>query len=290
MPAYEMSPNGRDLEREKTETTAVEVEKDADNSLKRKALPPSPSEDKPSQSPKRAKLDDKTKDEHAGSLPTPREHGTTRRESAIQEEKRRGKRLFGGLLNTLSQTASNSQQKKRQDIERRQQAKAHQQTAQVDKHREDKLAKLRAVRQVEQFKFDERVMETSVANMRTRARFLVTKSIPEIFYLPWDPTDEQKAIIKNQRRTVEEAIDAYTISFERRKEQKMKALGIGAELPPADPKESVGNNPNKDRPTNLAQYDSTNRPPSRSNKVSHEKEPDRADDVMIEEVEDTVIY
>ena len=83
-----------------------------------------------------------------------------RRPSASLEEKRRGKRLFGTFLNTLSQTNSStsSQQKRRQDIERRQHARVSQQRAEDDKQRQEKLAKLNAARKIEQVKFDERVV------------------------------------------------------------------------------------------------------------------------------------
>lgn len=74
------------------------------------------------------------------------------------EEKKRGKRLFGGLMNTLSQTTTNSQQRRRQEIERRQQEKATQQRAADTKHREVKLGKIREVRQREQIKFEEQVV------------------------------------------------------------------------------------------------------------------------------------
>lgn len=148
--------NGRSPARE---TTAIEAEEDGTNAQKRKASSPPLSEDKLSQSPKRAKLDGKLdEDNTAKAPPTPKEPTVDRRQSALQEERRRGKRLFGGLLSTLSQTTSSSQQKRRQEIERRQQAKVHQQRAEDDKQREEKLAKLRTVRKVEQIKFDEKVV------------------------------------------------------------------------------------------------------------------------------------
>lgn len=80
------------------------------------------------------------------------------RRNFSQEEKKRGQRLFGGLLSTLSQTTSNSQQKKRQEIERRQQAKAQLQRAEDDKRRLEKLDRLIHARKIEQVKFDEQVV------------------------------------------------------------------------------------------------------------------------------------
>merc|ERR1712225_196839 len=42
-----------------------------------------------------------------------------KRKSSVQEEKKRGQRLFGGLLSTLSQSTPNGQQKRRLEIETR---------------------------------------------------------------------------------------------------------------------------------------------------------------------------
>lgn len=78
-----------------------------------------------------------------------------RRKSSVQEERRRGQRLFGGLLSTLSQSTPNGQQKRRLEIEKRQQERAKQQKLEDEVRRAEKLAKLKAIRKVEQVKFDE---------------------------------------------------------------------------------------------------------------------------------------
>ncbi|KAI1464994.1 pinin/SDK/memA/ protein conserved region-domain-containing protein [Daldinia caldariorum] len=294
MSTSDTSPNGRSPERETIATSKADKEQRRSN--KRKALSPSPSEDKSSQSPKRSRISDDAREEDgigtAKPLPAPKEPSTDRRESALQEERRRGKRLFGGLLNTLSQTTSSSQQKKRQEIERRQQARVHQQRAEDDKNREEKLAKLRSVRQLEQLKFDERVMQNKHANMLATARFLETKSTPKIYYLPWDLTEEQEDTIKEQTREAEDIIDKEALDFKQRKEQRLKALGVAVNPATSEPtKDTADENTNKEHPPNSPQSNDTNhRPPSRAGKVGHERESDRADDVVIEEVEDTVIY
>lgn len=79
------------------------------------------------------------------------------------EEKKRGKRLFGGLLSTLSQTTTNSQQKRRQEIEKRQQEKAAKQKTEDDLRRNERLAKLDRIRKIEQVSFDEQVVSTVTA-------------------------------------------------------------------------------------------------------------------------------
>ena len=87
--------------------------------------------------------------------PPQRDNIRDRRQSDAQEERKRGKRLFGGLLNTLSQSASNTQQKKRLEIEKRQQEKARLQKAEDESRRAERLQKLKEVRIREQVKFDE---------------------------------------------------------------------------------------------------------------------------------------
>lgn len=94
--------------------------------------------------------------------PPPKSQETIRerRQSDAQEERRRGRRLFGGLLNTLSQSASNPQQKKRLEIEKRQHEKARLQKAEDESRRAERLEKLREIRLREQVKFDEQSVGT----------------------------------------------------------------------------------------------------------------------------------
>lgn len=74
------------------------------------------------------------------------------------EEKRRGQRLFGGLVSALSRPPSSSQQQKRLEIERRQQERAQQRRADDEKRRAEKLEKLERVRKIEQVKLDEQAV------------------------------------------------------------------------------------------------------------------------------------
>ena len=152
---------------------------DSPSTQKRKAPSPHPSEMTTSQSPKRTKRDDHDYggSSRRGSTATTRSptaprqiSPVERRASASMEEKKRGKRLFGGLLNTLSQTTTNSQQQRRQEIERRQQEKATHQRAEDSKHREVKLARIREVRQREQIKFEEQVVSFRFVNDSTFPR------------------------------------------------------------------------------------------------------------------------
>ncbi|KAM0562269.1 hypothetical protein ACHAPJ_002716 [Fusarium lateritium] len=94
------------------------------------------------------------RDSHGGSTGV----DVDRRRLATQEEKKRGKRLFGGLLSTLSQTTGSTQQKRRLEIERRQQERLQKQRVEDDKLREEKRARVTEVRKGEQVGFDEEVV------------------------------------------------------------------------------------------------------------------------------------
>ena len=78
-----------------------------------------------------------------------------KRRSSVQEEKKRGQRLFGGLLSTLSQSTPTGQQKRRQDVEKRQAEKAQQQKLDDEVRKAEKFAKLIKIRAIEQIKFTE---------------------------------------------------------------------------------------------------------------------------------------
>ena len=71
------------------------------------------------------------------------------------EERKRGQRLFGALLGTLSQSSSSTAQKRRTDIEKKQQAKLKLQADEYDEKKKQRIESLVAVRRREQKKFDE---------------------------------------------------------------------------------------------------------------------------------------
>ncbi|KAK8100525.1 hypothetical protein PG999_010899 [Apiospora kogelbergensis] len=296
---------------------------DSPSTQKRKAPSPHPSEMTTSQSPKRTKRDDHDYggSSRRGSTATTRSptaprqiSPVERRASASMEEKKRGKRLFGGLLNTLSQTTTNSQQQRRQEIERRQQEKATHQRAEDSKHREVKLARIREVRQREQIKFEEQVKPVTVTVyllvveammlMRTRhshlvasARFLRTKTEPRIYYLPWDLTERQEYRIKDQVQDAEDLIGQETREFKQRKDKRLGIVSEEKHSPPGD--EMVIDETSQPPTVIITTTTSSSRPTGRASATadhsskaggSHAKEADKAGDVMVDEGEDTVIY
>ncbi|KAG8166189.1 hypothetical protein KVR01_004741 [Diaporthe batatas] len=226
-----------------------------------------------------------------------------RRESYSQEEKKRGRRLFGGLLSTLSQTTANTQQKRRLEIEKKQQEKAVKQKSEDDRRRADRLARLDKVRRVEQVRFDEQVMRTRHSNMLAMAHSLRTRSEPKLYYRPWDLTQEQEDIIKDQIRDTEEEIADDVRQFRRDKEQRLSELGALGPRAPSEADNAVGeqaeersNTAAQDVPANDAaaatNHDRHQRPrsisPAPAPRGSHHEDKDH--DEMVEAEEDTVIY
>lgn len=114
------------------------------------------------------------------------------------EERNRGKRLFGALLGTLSQSSSPAAQKRRADIERKQQSKLKQQAADYDAKKREELDRLLARRRREQKKFDEQSMRIRHSNMLAVARFLHTDKEPRLYYKPWKLSPSQEERIRTQ--------------------------------------------------------------------------------------------
>lgn len=108
------------------------------------------------------------------------------RKDIAQDEKKRAKRLFGGLLSTLSQTPSNSQQKRKHEVDRRQQEKAQQQRAEDERRRGRRLEERKVVRKQQQ----ENLGEELVHCLFRRSLLLIH---PTYWYLcnRWKP-DTQK--------------------------------------------------------------------------------------------------
>lgn len=73
-----------------------------------------------------------------------------RRGDRNAEERKRGQRLFGALLGTLSQQFSTATQKRRADIEQRQQEKLKMQDAEYDEQKRKRREELTAMRKKQQ--------------------------------------------------------------------------------------------------------------------------------------------
>jgi len=214
------------------------------------------------------------------------------RKSSIQEEKKRGQRLFGGLLSTLSQSTPNGQQKRRLEIEKRQAEKAKQQKLDDETRKAEKLAKLKAVRQEEQIKFNAESMRIRHSNILAMANFLCTKAQPKIYYKPWEllPSDEER--INAQIAEAEAIIKRETEEFNTRYPQAAAAASIGEDTNTS--KETVGEPQTEPPSVSNASIDTTNPPvqePQSEQATTERITPgEHNGEVVVVAEEDTVIY
>ncbi|KAL8957646.1 MAG: hypothetical protein Q9183_006001, partial [Haloplaca sp. 2 TL-2023] len=91
-----------------------------------------------------------------------------RRKNGQLEERKRGQRLFGALLGTLSQSSSSTAQKRRTDIERKQAAKLKAQSDEQDEQKKQRLEKIMAARRKEQKKYDKQSVRCKLYMLRER--------------------------------------------------------------------------------------------------------------------------
>ena len=87
----------------------------------------------------------------------------SRRKSEQVEERKRGQRLFGALLGTLSQSSSSTAQKRRADIEKKQQAKLKLQAEEYDEKKKQQMEALNVVRRQEQKKYNKQSVSITFA-------------------------------------------------------------------------------------------------------------------------------
>ena len=76
------------------------------------------------------------------------------RKAGADEERKRGQRLFGALLGTLSQSSTTAAQRRRADIERKQQDKLKEQDAEYGENKKRRYEELMAARRREQKVYD----------------------------------------------------------------------------------------------------------------------------------------
>ncbi|TLD30576.1 hypothetical protein PspLS_02153 [Pyricularia sp. CBS 133598] len=136
-----------------------------------------------------------------------------RRRDFSQEEKKRGQRLFGGLLSTLSQKPPG----RRQPVERKQHEKTQQRKDEDNRRKaeiQEKLAKLSRRRKIQQIKLDEQTMRARHDDMLAKAYSLRTKTRPSLYYRPWEFTSEEEDIIDEQVRDAKEDIERELREFE----------------------------------------------------------------------------
>jgi len=262
---------------------------------------------------KRPRLSIDGSNEQSGSAPVEDERRASRRKSGQLEERKRGQRLFGALLGTLSQSSSSAAQKRRVDIEKRQQAKLKQQAEEDSQRQRERLEGLKAIRQREQKKFDEKSMRIRHSNLLSMANFLQTKTEPRLYYKPWELLPEQEEQLNQQLDEAQATIDQELEGFERRRaedraEEPMSSTEIveekaengsqmvGSEPPPEAAESHTqenGDDTNVDAPMN-GHTDSANGDTGDGENIDTESPKDAGDEnageMVVEAEEDTVIY
>ncbi|KAF8244960.1 hypothetical protein K440DRAFT_495459, partial [Wilcoxina mikolae CBS 423.85] len=131
----------------------------------------------------------------------------------IEEEKKRGKRLFGAILGTIGkfQKDSTSQRAKsnavkRKEVETKLQQKLKARTEELDERQKKEDNNFNLRRKVENRDFEERAMQIRHASLSARANMLVTSTTPQLFYLPWKLLPMEENTIRTQIQTAEETI------------------------------------------------------------------------------------
>ncbi|KAF2144196.1 uncharacterized protein K452DRAFT_316920 [Aplosporella prunicola CBS 121167] len=165
----------------------------------------------------------------AESKPTEPDRGTDRRRSRQLEERKRGQRLFGALLGTLSQSTSSAAQRRRADIEKKQQEKLKRQAEEFDQNKKERLEELDGIRRREQKKYDEQSMRIRHSNLIAMAHSLKTKTEPALYYLPWELRPEDEAMIKDQVEEAEAIVDKELDEFNRQRDAEREQAAARAE-------------------------------------------------------------
>ena len=148
-----------------------------------------------------------------------------RRRSSVRgggavEERKRGQRLFGAILGTLAQTSPSAGQRRRAEIEKKQQVKLLQKDEEGEVHKRQRRNELLAVRRREQRVWDEEGMRIRHGNMMVTARYLKTKAEPILYYKPWDLRPEEEEAIQRQASHAQAIVDRERAEFEERRRRE----------------------------------------------------------------------
>ncbi|MCJ1395534.1 hypothetical protein MMC18_008420 [Xylographa bjoerkii] len=226
------------------------------------------------------------------------------KEAIVQvEERKRGKRLFGALLGTLAQSSSSTAQRRRVDIEKKQQAKLKLQDEEYDEKKKLRLDALMEVRRREQKKYNKQSMQIRHSNLLATANFLQTKAEPKLYYKPWDLLPEYEARIKAQimeaeatieRENMEHGVQSPKLVDDSLQTTDTTMADVESEKP-----ETVGQLTNDEEPPESSSISITNAQPVIESEMTVEASTtsevpkdhvDDGGDVVVEGEEDMVIY
>ncbi|KAJ5371286.1 uncharacterized protein N7496_007378 [Penicillium cataractarum] len=133
-----------------------------------------------------------------------------------EEDRKRGQRLFGGLLGTLSQSSTSAAQKRRADIEKRQQDKLKSQADEYDELKKRRRERRDVIRRKEKPFYEREAMQTRHSNLVAMAHFLKTRTEPVLYYKPWQLRSGDEDVIREQIEEAEAKVAREVAEFDAR--------------------------------------------------------------------------
>ncbi|CAI7569170.1 unnamed protein product [Penicillium bialowiezense] len=168
------------------------------------------------------------------------------------EDRKRGQRLFGGLLGTLSQKPSNAAQRRRADIEKKQQDKLKTQDVEYDELKKRRKEERDEIRRRETPLYEREAMQTRHTNLIAMAHFHKTRAQPALYYKPWQPRPGDESVIKDQIEKAEALVAQELADFE----AKYPPEAFAPKLPTPEPQ------PEQEKPAEQQQSDTQPDQPS----------------------------
>ncbi|KAJ5894737.1 hypothetical protein N7495_006428 [Penicillium taxi] len=207
------------------------------------------------------------------------------------DDRDRSRRLFGGLLGTLSGTSTSASQKRRADIQKRQQEKLKSQVDEFDKQRKERR---NLIRRAESPFYAREAMRTRHAQLITSARFIKTYTLPSLLYKPYQLQPADRHLIQEQVKDAEDTIAREVAEFDSRYPPEsflpQTLPSVSALTSSSSPKtKSKNDRENMEtmdttKPSNVQAINDANRP------TDEQAERDDDGSEVVEDNEDTVIY
>ena len=128
--------------------------------------------------------------------------------TTANEEKKRSRRLFGGLLGVVSGATPRSHQshKKRDEIEARARERLKRENEEAEAERARLRTEIEERRQREQALWDKDGRNIRWRNMRATSGFLRTKTEPQLYWKPWEFRPEDKERVEVHKKEIEDQI------------------------------------------------------------------------------------
>ncbi|KAF1962005.1 hypothetical protein CC80DRAFT_543373 [Byssothecium circinans] len=147
-------------------------------------------------------------------------------------ERGRERRLFGAALGALSQNSATAGQRRRIEIEKRQQAQRKSEDQESEQRKLGRLAKRTAQRWREQKNFEKASMCLRHDNLLAMAHFLRTTTEPQLLYKPWETTPDEDDRIRDQIAAAQDTIRGELEDYEYQQEAAAREQDVPREGQP----------------------------------------------------------